>query len=395
MNQYDFDKVTDRRGTSCLKHDFQLKRKGRDDLLPLWVADMEFALPDDILEDVIQRTRHGIFGYTEPDKGYFDAVTGWFKERHGFDIDPQWIDITPGVVFGIAAAIRAFTEPGDGIIIQQPVYYPFAETIRDTGRRIVNSQLKYESGSYSMDLEDFEKKAKDPGTKMFILCNPHNPVGRVWTKEELSKIADICIRNDIIVFSDEIHCDFIYEGHKYVPFSGLSQEIAKRTVTGTSASKTFNLAGLQVSNIITSDPDLKRRMRHSIDSMGYSQANTLGLTATKAAYAGGGRWHDELISYLEDNIGFMKSYISDNIPSVKMIVPEGTYLVWLDCKNVTDDHHELERLVTDEAGLWLDPGIIFGRETALFERVNIACQRSVLKEALDRLYKAFDQRKGR
>lgn len=392
--KYDFDTVINRRGTSCLKYDFGMARKGRDDLLPLWVADMDFALPDEILDNIVSRTRHGVFGYTDPDEAYFEAVRGWYQRRHGFTIKDEWITIAPGVVYAIACAIKAFTKPDDAVIIQQPVYYPFAETIRQNGRKVVNNQLVYCDGSYSIDFDDFEKKIVENDVKLFILCSPHNPVGRVWTKNELVRLGDICVNHGVYIFADEIHSDFVYPGHKHTSFMTLGDKYTEKLIIGTSPSKTFNIAGLQVANVIIPDDDTAKRYRYENFASGYSQGNTLGLEATKSVYTKGEVWLNELLDYLWQNISYVRDFVRDNLPGVKFIEPEGTYLVWLDFSQYTDSHKDLEKLIVDEAKLWLDPGIIFGRETALFERINIACPRTLIRQAMEQLFEAVKRRKS-
>ncbi len=392
MGKYDFDTVYDRRGTASLKYDFGPKRKGRDDLLPLWVADMDFRLPDEILDDIAARTRHGIFGYTDPDEKYNEAVKGWYRARHGLDIEDDWITVEPGVVYSIACAIRAFTDPGDAVIIQQPVYYPFMSAIILNNRKLVNNQLVYTNGHYEIDYDDFERKIEKNHVKLFILCSPHNPVGRVWTREELVRLGDICDAHDVMIFADEIHSDFVYKGYKHTSFLTLGDKYTKRVILGTSPSKTFNTAGLQVANIIIPDDDVRKRYRRENDAAGYSQGNTLGMAATESVYTKGAKWFDELLEYLEGNVSYIRDYVSTRLPGVRLVEPEGTYLVWLDFSGITDDHKELEKLIVDEAKLWLDPGIIFGDETALFERINIACPRSILVQAMDQLYDALQRR---
>ena len=385
MEKYNFDEVVDRRGTSCLKYDFGPERMGRDDLLPLWVADMDFKLPPEILDELTRRVDHGIFGYTDPKPEYFRAVRQWFQTHYNWEIEDQWITITPGVVYAIAAAIRAFTKEGDAVIIQQPVYYPFSECILENGRKLVNSQLIYENGSYRMDYEDFEEKVVRNHVKLFLLCSPHNPVGRVWTKEELEKIGEICLRNGVTVFSDEIHCDITYPGVTHTPFAGICPELAEITVAGTAPSKTFNLAGLQVSNIVIPDRKRRRRFRDEISRSGYSQANTLGLTACKAVYEKGEDWYREFLVYLKENLDLTREYIRKRIPQIRLVEPEGTYLIWLDCTGLGISGQELRRMMVEDAKLWLDDGVIFGKETELFERINIACPKETLLQALKQL----------
>ena len=299
MGKYNFDTIIDRRGTSCLKHDFGIARKGRDDLLSLWVADMDFKLPDEILDDIVERTRHGIFGYTEPDDKYVEAVKGWYKKRFGFEIKEEWITVEPGIVYSIACAIRAFTKPGEAVIIQQPVYYPFMGTILANDRKLVNNQLIYKDGHYEIDFDDFEKKIVENDVKLFILCSPHNPVGRVWTKEELTRLGDICVSHGVYIFSDEIHSDFVYKGFKHTSFIKLGDKYTDKLVLGTSPSKTFNIAGLQIANIIIPNSETKKLYDHENDASGYSQGNVLGMTAASSVYAKGEEWLDELLEYLE------------------------------------------------------------------------------------------------
>jgi len=389
--KYDFDEEINRTGTGSLKFDFGLERKGRTDLLPLWVADMDFILPEEILSEIITRVNHGIFGYTEPDDRYYNALLGWFWKRHGIDLKREWNIVTPGVVFAIVLAIRAFTNEGDGVIIQQPVYYPFSETIEDNNRVIINSPLKISDGRYEMDYEDFERKIVENKVKLFLLCNPHNPVGRVWSVEELRKVGNICKKHNVIVFSDEIHCDFTFSGMKHHSFISVDESFKDFTVLGTSASKSFNIAGLQVANIFIPNDKLRLKMKKADAAAGYSQSNTLGLTATRAVYELGEEWHKQLREYLEENLNFVRDYLKEFIPKIKLIEPEGTYLIWLDFKEISTDYKVLKKIVEDDAKLWLDAGIIFGKDSSTFERINIATRREILRQALDQLRIAVEK----
>ena len=391
MGRYDFDKVYDRRNTSSLKYDFAMERKGRDDLLPLWVADMDFRLPDEVLDDILSRVNHGIFGYTDPKEDYNEALKNWYLKRHGFEIGKDWNTVAPGVVYSIASAVRAFTKEGQSIIIQQPVYYPFMETIKLNKRKLVNNQLLYKDGRYEIDFEDFESKIISEDVKMFILCSPHNPVGRVWTREELQQMADICLAHDVIIFSDEIHSDFIYKGHKHTSMLSLDSKYFGRLIVGTSPSKSFNIAGLQVANVIIPNDDIRRKYRLENAAAGYSQGNVLGMVATISAYNKGGEWLEALIEYLQGNLDYIRNFLEAKLPKVHLVEPEGTYLVWLDFSQVVRDYKRLEHLIVDEAKLWLDPGVIFGEETALFERINIACPRSIIEKSMNNLYEAFKE----
>ncbi len=389
--KYNFDRVVDRNNTSCLKYDFAMKRKGRTDLLPLWVADMDFALPEEILADFHKRIDHGIFGYTDPDQEYFDALNQWFSTRHDYSIDPETVTLGCGVVYGLATGVTAFTKPGEAVMIQQPVYYPFREVIEDNDRIFVNNQLHYENGCYTVDFDDFEKKIVDNDVKVFILCNPHNPVGRVWTKDELEKMGDICQKHGVVIMDDEIHCDFIYPGHKFVSFMNLDLKYRENLVLYTSPSKTFNVAGLQPANIIIPNEKLRRLYRHSNSASGYSQGAIMGQVAVKACYTKGAAWVDELVAYITGNMEYMKDFVEKNFEKAHFVMPEGTYLTWVDFSGYGFSDEELEHIMVEEAKLWLDSGKVFGPATAQFERFNLACPRSVVEQAMKQLEKAMDQ----
>ncbi len=384
-----FDEIVDRRRTDSIKYDFAKQRGMPEDVMPLWVADMDFKVSDQIIEAIQKRTSHGIFGYTEVGDGYFEALQGWMEKKYHWNIDRRWLVKTPGVVYALAMAIQAFTEPGDAVMIQQPVYYPFRETIEINDRKLVDNTLYLgDDGRYHMDLEDFERKVEENGVKLFILCSPHNPVGRVWSKEELEKLGEICVRKNILVVSDEIHQDFVFRGEHTV-FANLNKEIQDRIITCTSPSKTFNLAGLQISNILISNPQLRHRFKEQIVKSGYSQLNTLGLTACEAAYRYGEEWYTQLIEYLKGNIEFVRNFLEERIPQIKMLEPEGTYLVWLDFRGLSLSEKEKEDLVIHKARLWLDKGTMFGEPGVGFERINIACPRAILQQALEKLEAAM------
>ena len=384
----DFNEIIDRKNTNSIKYDFALRRGKPENLLPLWVADMDFKVSEKILEALHERVEHGIFGYSEVQDEYFEAVQGWLEKRHHWKVESRWLVKTPGVVFALAMAVQAFTDPGDGVMIQKPVYYPFSEVIEDNDRIIVDNTLYLgEDGRYHIDFEDFERKAEQYHIKLFLLCNPHNPVGRVWTREELERLGEICIRRDIIVVSDEIHQDFVFKGEHLV-FADLSEELKNRTITCTSPSKTFNLAGLQISNIFIANQQLRRRFRRQVGAAGYSQLNTLGLTACEAAYRCGEDWHDQLMEYLRANISYVREFLKERIPAIQFIEPEGTYLVWLDFRELGLTEGEREDLIVKKAGLWLDSGAMFGPAGEGFERINIACPRSIVKQAMESLERA-------
>lgn len=385
---HDFDSIIDRKNTNSLKYDFGLERKKREDLLPLWVADMDFRLPDVVLDDIQAAVTHGIFGYSDVKEEYFQTLYRWFDKNFHFQPEREWLIKTPGIVFAIALAIKAFTKPKDAVLIQQPVYYPFSETIHDNDRVVVNNQLVYEDGYYRIDFEDFEQKIIDHKVKLFLLCSPHNPVGRVWTKEELTKVGEICLKHNVLVLSDEIHCDFTYPGHVHTMFPTIREDFAQNSILCTAPSKTFNLAGLQTSNIFIANKELRKQFLHELSASGYSQLNGLGLVACQSAYKNGEVWLNELREYLQGNLTFVREYLKENIPQIRLVEPQGTYLVWLDCSGLGLTYKELEQLVIEKAKLWLDGGVIFGKASALFERINIACPRSILKQALDQLAEA-------
>ncbi len=385
----DFDKIIDRRNTRCLKYDFTKRRGMPEDVLPLWVADMDFETSSYIEDALIERAKHGIFGYSEVQTPYFEIVRGWMKTHHNWDVQENWLVKTPGVVFALAIAVKAYTKPNDGVMIQQPVYYPFSEVIKDNGRKVVSNDLYLgDDNRYHIDFEDFEQKIIDNKIKLFILCSPHNPVGRVWTAEELIHLGDICVKHCVTVVSDEIHQDFVFHGRHNV-FAGLKKEFENISITCTSPSKTFNLAGLMMSNIFIPNRELWKKFRRELDAAGTSQLGVMGLVACEAAYSKGEEWYRAMLSYVMENIEFVKNYVSQNLSNVIMINTEGTYLVWLDFRKTDLNADELEDRIVHKAKLWLDSGKIFGRCGEGFQRINVACPRSILKEALDRIKAAL------
>jgi cystathionine beta-lyase len=382
--KYDFDSVIDRRNTCSIKYD-PVSRGKPDDVLPMWVADMDFSTPPCVQDALAQRVRHGIFGYSEPDAAYWVAVQGWFKGRFEWNVEREWLMITPGVVNAIYLAIRALTKPGDGVVVQQPVYYPFNSAVRQTGRNLLVNELVYCEGRYSIDFEDFENQIKQ--AKLFILCNPHNPVGRVWTRDELMRMGEICLRHGVTVISDEIHQDFIFTGYRHHVFAGLDKRFADIAVTCTSPSKTFNLAGLLYANIFISNESLHAQFKQEYINCGLGQPDLMGLLSCQAAYTGGAEWLGELISYIAGNFSLLRESLKNNNPKIKLVEPEGTYLAWLDCSELGLSGHELEAAVTNKAKLWLNNGPSFGRGGEGFQRMNLACPSSVLRDALERLKK--------
>ena len=384
-----FDEIINRRNTSCLKYDFAAERGYPKDILPFWVADMDFRAPVPVIDALKTRADHGIFGYTQVKDDYFNVLQNWFRTRHDWEIERSDLVITPGVVFAVATAIRAFTRHGDAVLIQQPVYYPFANMIRQNERVLVDNPLHLIEGRYAIDFEDFEQKIVEHGVKLFILCSPHNPVGRVWTRAELEQIAAICLRHDIIVVADEIHEEFVRPGFRHIPFASLSEETAAITVTCTSPSKTFNLAGLQISNIFIRNAELRRRFKEELSRTGYDEPNTLGLAGAKAAYEHGAEWLTQLLAYIEENHARTKSFLTAHLPKVQIIAPEGTYLLWLDFRAYGLSDEALNEKIIREAHLWLDDGPIFGAGGSGFQRINIACPWATLETGLQNLAKAF------
>lgn len=382
-----FDEIIQRKGTDCLKYDFAKRRGMPEDVLPLWVADMDFRTSSYVEDAVIERTRHGIFGYSEVQEEYFRAVAGWMSRRHNWNVEPGWLIKTPGVVFALAMSVKAFTEVGDCVLIQQPVYYPFSEVIEDNERVIVSNDLYLGTDNrYHIDFEDFEKKIVEHHIKLFLLCNPHNPSGRVFTREELTKIGDICLKYGVIVVSDEIHNDFVFKGEHTV-FASVKKEYEDISVICTSSSKTFNLASMLISNIFIPNRKLKHRFRHEVNAAGISQLGVLGLVATKAAYEKGDEWYEKMMTYVQENIEYVRKYVEEYMPGVKVIDGEGTYLLWLDFRGTGIEVEELEHRIIYEAKLWLDSGKIFGNTGAGFQRINVAAPRKIVTECLERIRK--------
>ncbi|MDR2904415.1 MAG: pyridoxal phosphate-dependent aminotransferase [Helicobacteraceae bacterium] len=380
--QYDFDRVIDRSNSCSIKHE-PLWRGKPADVLPLWVADMDFAAPPCVQDALIRRAEHGIFGYSEPDENYFDVAQKWFEERFSWTVQRDWLTITPGVVNALYIAVRALTEPGDGVVIQQPVYYPFESCVRKTERQLLVNELVYNGGRYGINFEDFEEKIKR--AKMFIMCNPHNPIGRVWTKEELTRMGELCLRHNVKVIADEIHEDFVFPDRRHLVFAALNQDFADIAITCTSPSKTFNLAGLLHANIFISNKNLREKFKEEYARCGLSQPGVMGLAACKAAYQGGGEWLKQLLDYLAENMSLLKTYLSDHIPKIKLVEPEGTYLAWLDCNELGLSPQKLDETLTQRGKLWLSAGYTFGQGGKGFERMNVACPRIVLRNALERL----------
>ena len=384
-----FDKVINRKNTRCLKYDFAERRGMPKDVLPLWVADMDFETSSYVEDALVERAKEGIFGYSEVQTPYFEIVRDWMKKHHDWDVQEKWLIKTPGIVMALAMAVKAYTKPGEGVLLQLPVYYPFSEVIKDNGRNVVSNTLYLgEDNRYHIDFEDFERKIIEENIKLFFLCNPHNPVGRVWSKQELTQIGDICVKHGVIVVSDEIHQDFVFKG-KHTVFASLKKEYEDISITCTSPSKTFNLAGLMMSNIFIANRELRHNFRRELDAAGISQLGIMGLVACEAAYKNGEVWYQAMLSYVKENIAFTKEFVEKNFPGVTMIDLEGTYLVWLDFRKTGLSVDELEHRVIHKAKLWLDSGKIFGECGIGFQRINVACPRSILEDALNRIKAAI------
>lgn len=386
----DFNKIVNRKNTNSIKHDFAVERGMPEDVLPLWVADMDFLTVPQVITSLEDVARHGVFGYSEVKEEYFKTLHTWFISHYNWDIKRTWLVKTPGIVYALCTAIRALTKEGDSIIIQRPVYYPFTDSILKNNRKLINNPLVYDNGSYHIDFVDFEQKIVDNNVKLFILCNPHNPVGRVWTKEELISLGDICVKHNVLVISDEIHADFVYPGREHLVFANLKPEYLERTITCTAPSKTFNLAGLQVSNIFIANAEIKKEFKNEINRTGYSQLNMMGLVACKAAYEHGDEWLINLKEYLIGNLNYVREFLHKKLPQLKLVEPEGTYLVWIDFSSLGLTEEKLEDLIINKAKLWLDKGTMFGPEGKNFQRINLACHRETLVLALTQLKDALD-----
>lgn len=399
--QYDFDRLIDRQGTGSVKWEVIQSPEdpgkrirtdayfGENRILPMWVADMDFSCPSPVLAALEKRVRHGVFGYTQPDDAYLNAVAGWMKRRHGWAIKPEWIVITPGVVPALHMLVRTFVSPGKKVLLQRPVYYPFFSAVENNGAAIVDNPLVLKDGRYGMNFDDLEQKAADPDVQMAILCSPHNPVGRIWSPQELKRFGDICYRHQVMVVSDEIHGDLVFPGKIFTPYAAVNDSRMNNTVVCTAASKTFNLAGLQTSNIVIPDPVVREKFQKTLRADGISGINPFGMVACREAYNKAEGWLEALKTYLAGNLTAMQDLFQRKIPRIPIIEPDGTYLVWFDCRSLELNDDELRDLMLKKARVFLDEGYIFGREGSGFERINIACPRAVLMEALERIVSAI------
>lgn len=384
--KYDFDEIVPRRGSNSYKWD-----TAKDDgVLPMWVADMDFRTAPPIIDAMAKRVRHGIFGYTRVPQAYFDAVTGWFGERHGFTVQKDWILFTSGVVPALSAVIKALAEPGDKVIVQTPVYNCFFSSIRNDQCEMVANELIYKDRTYSIDFAGLEEKASDPKVKLMLLCNPHNPVGRVWKREELQRIGEICLRNNVTVVSDEIHCDLVYPGHTHIPFASISDEFLLNSVTCTAPSKTFNLAGIQVANIIAADEDKRWKIDKSLNINEVCEINAFAIEALIAAYTQGGEWLEELKVYLHDNYAILLEFFKKHMPHLPVLPLEATYLVWIDCSALGQTSGEIAEALLAKEKLRVNEGLMYGAAGEGFIRINIATQRENLIKGLEKIRNLYE-----
>ncbi|MCM3161116.1 pyridoxal phosphate-dependent aminotransferase [Metabacillus litoralis] len=381
-----FDQVINRKKTDSVKWDYTKRIFGVEDVLPMWVADMDFPAPEEVIDALHTRVDHGIFGYTMPGSKMEESVKNWLDSRHSWKIDPKTITYSPGIVTAISMAIHAFTTSEDKIVVQPPVYYPFFEIAQKHKREVLYNQLLLnEDFRYEIDFNDLEEKLSDERTTLFILCNPHNPSGRVWSKEELTRIGDLCIKHNVLIISDDIHSDLLLFGNQYTPIASIRKDIANQTITCIAPSKTFNLAGLQASILLIPNDSLKRRYNEVQQVFGVMGINTLGAEAMQAAYEHGSNWLDELIQYLQENVLLIEEYLMNHLPQVKIMRPESTYLVWIDASNVNKSDKELQELLLNKGKLALHIGSKFGKNGEGFLRMNIACPKETLLDGLKRL----------
>lgn len=387
--KYDFSTIIDRANTSAIKIERLPSLFGNAQALPMWVADMDFATPPFVINRLNQRLNHPILGYTAADNVYNDAIIKWQYNRHGWEIQSSWLAFAPGIVAGLNYAVQAFTQPGEKVLVQTPVYHPFFYAVNNNGRELIKSPLTYTENSYGINFQALEEEMKN-GVKLFILCNPHNPVGRVWTKDELTKMAEICLKYDITVISDEIHADLIFKPHRHIPFASLSPQIADKTITFNSASKTFNIAGLTSAYAILSNPDMLKAYNRQLELNGTVRGNIMGYEAVKAAYSADGQiWLDQVLEYIGENLMLVKEYLAAYIPKITMVEPQGTYLLWLNFRAFGIDHPELKHMLSRDAGIALNDGQMFGSDGTGFFRMNLATPKSNVQEALERFKKVF------
>lgn len=385
MKKYDFDTVIPRRGTNSYKWD----TAPEEGVLPMWVADMDFKTAPAVIEALKKRAEHGVFGYTKIPQRYYDAVSNWFTQRHGVDYETGWILPTTGVLPALAAILRALTMPGDGVVMQTPAYNCFFSSLNNAGCKIIENELVYSNGKYSIDFDDFEKKTALPNAKVFLLCSPHNPSGRVWTKEELVRMGEICQKNNVFVISDEIHCDIVFEGRKHIPFASLGNGFLQNSATCVSPSKTFNLAGVQCANIVCANAETREKISKALNVNEVAEISPFAVDALVAAYNEGGAWLEELLKYMGGNFTLLKEFFAENFPKFKVLPLEATYLVWVDCSALGMPSEKIEKILYEKEGLWVNEGTKYGSAGEGFLRINIACPKSLLIEGLEKIKNAF------
>ncbi|MEA3504214.1 MAG: PatB family C-S lyase [Bacteroidota bacterium] len=385
---YNFDKIISRKGTNCIKYDELGTIFGREDLIPMWVADMDFKPPTFVTKAVQKRAEHSILGYTLRPDSYYEAIINWNKKCHGWTIQKEWISNSPGVVPAVNMAILAFSNPGDNIILQTPIYFPFFDAVKLNNRKILNNPLKLENGRYKMDFVDLKKKINSK-TKMILLSSPHNPGGNVWKREELKELGDICKENNIIILSDEIHNDLIFNGNTHTPTASISEEIAEITLTCMAPSKTFNLAGLSTAYVIASNKEILNKYNAEVEKLHLGMGNTFGITALEAAYNHGEEWLKQLLQYLQENVNTVDSFFKKELPQVKIIIPEATYLIWIDFRDTNIEPDKLNAIFINHAKVAITDGRMYGEEGKGFFRMNIACPKSVVETALKRIKTAI------
>ncbi len=386
---FDFDEVINRVGSNSAKWDSMASNNKPEDVLPMWVADMDFKAPEQVIKAVNKRVKDGVYGYSFIPDSYFDAVVSWMRRRHDFEVEREWIVPTPGVVTALKLCVNSFTKENDAVIINKPVYYPFDTSVELNNRKVIENQMIFNEGHYEMDYDSFEKAIIDNDVKMFILCNPYNPVGKVWKEDELKKIGDICKKHNVLVVADEIHQDFVYGENVHIPFYNVDESFKDNAIILTAPSKTFNLAAFQTSNIIIANETLRKQYQANMNRFGVNAPNFLGVIACQTAYDECELWVDEMLEYVYDNFVYLDEFLKENLPHIHLIEPEGLYLAWVDFRECGYNQDELEKVMLEDAKLWLDEGYIFGTGGAGFERFNLAIPRSTLEEACKRLLKAF------
>jgi len=386
--QFDFDQPVVRENTDSVKYDLREKIFGKEDVIPMWVADMDFRVPPAVSQAIKDRAAHEIYGYSIRPESFYDSAISWMERRHGWRVSRQWLTFTPGIVPGVNLAIMAMTAPGDKIMIQPPVYFPFFDAIKKNNRQLVENRLMLKNGRYYVDLEDFERQLQE-GVRMFILSNPHNPGGMAWTRQELEDMGNLCLQYGARIIADEIHCDIVFAGYQYTPMASISEEIASQTITFIAPSKTFNIAGLSTSVGIISESYLRQEFNKMLDRIHINHGNIFGTVALQAAYNHGEEWLNQLMAYLEENLNLIEHYIQERLKGIKLVRPEGTYLAWLDCRELPVENNRIQRFMIEQAGVGLNDGAFFGENGQGFQRLNFGCPRSTVHKVLDNMDRAI------